>query len=98
MVTLYDLGISISFIVGNSKISIINDVIFDEFTKEKDVDENHRIIARLPISTYWTTNYDSLIEDALIEEKRVVDVKYNNKQLSLTKPHRDTTCTYAWTN
>lgn len=66
-----------------------NDVIFDEFTKEKDVDENHRIIARLPISTYWTTNYDSLIEDALIEEKRVVDVKYNNKQLSLTKPHRD---------
>ena len=73
----------------NGNRSIINDVIFDEFTKEKDVDENHRIIARLPISTYWTTNYDSLIEDALIEEKRVVDVKYNNKQLSLTKPHRD---------
>lgn len=46
-------------------------MIFDEFTKEKDVDENHRIIARLPISTYWTTNYDSLIEDALIEEKEL---------------------------
>ena len=42
----------------NGNRSIINDVIFDEFTKEKDVDENHRIIARLPISTYWTTNYD----------------------------------------
>ena len=73
----------------NGNRGIINDVIFDEFTKEKEVDENHRIIARLPISTYWTTNYDSLIEDALIEAKRVVDVKYNNKQLSLTKPHRD---------
>lgn len=73
----------------NGNRSIINDVIFDEFTKEKDVDENHRIIARLPIFTYWTTNYDSLIEDALAEAKRVVDIKYNNKQLSLTKPHRD---------
>ena len=73
----------------NGNRSIINDVIFDEFTKEKDVNENHRIIARLPISTYWTTNYDSLIEDALTESKRIVDVKYNNKQLSLTKPHRD---------
>ena len=73
----------------NDNRSGINDVIFEEFNKEKKVDENHRIIARLPISTYWTTNYDSLIEDSLIEAKRVVDVKYNNKQLSLTKPHRD---------
>ena len=73
----------------NGNRSIINDVIFDEFTKEKEMDENHRIISRLPIFTYWTTNYDSLIEDALTEEKKVVDVKYNNKQLSLTKPHRE---------
>ena len=73
----------------NRNRSIINDMIFEEFTKEKDIDENHRIIARLPISTYWTTNYDSLIEDALTKEKKIVDVKHNNKQLSLTKPHRD---------
>lgn len=73
----------------NGNRSIINDVIFDEFTKEKGIDENHRIISRLPIFTYWTTNYDSLIEDALKEEKRVVDVKYSNNQLSLTQPHRD---------
>ena len=73
----------------NRSRSIINDVIFDEFTQERESDENHRIIARLPISTYWTTNYDSLIEDALTEAQRIVDVKYNNKQLSLTKPHRD---------
>lgn len=69
--------------------SLINDTIFNEFSKDKDIDENHKIIARLPILTYWTTNYDSLIEDALNEEKRIVDIKYNNKQLSLTKPHRD---------
>lgn len=69
--------------------SLINDTIFNEFSKDKSIDENHKIIARLPIFTYWTTNYDSLIEDALNEEKRIVDIKYNNKHLSLTKPHRD---------
>lgn len=73
----------------NGNRSLINDTIFDEFSKDKDIDENHRIIARLPILTYWTTNYDSLIEDALNEAKRIVDIKYSNKHLSLTKSHRD---------
>ena len=73
----------------NGNRSLINDTIFDEFSKDKDIGENHRIIARLPILTYWTTNYDSLIEDALNDAKRIVDVKYSNKHLSLTKPHRD---------
>lgn len=73
----------------NGNRSIINDVIYEEFSKEKKIDENHRILARLPIFTYWTTNYDSLIEDALKENQRIVDVKYHNKHLSVTKPHRD---------
>lgn len=73
----------------NGNRSIINDVIYEEFSKEKGIDENHRILARLPIFTYWTTNYDSLIEDALKENQRIVDVKYHNKHLSVTKPHRD---------
>ena len=73
----------------NGNRSIINDVIFEEFSKEKEFGVNHKILARLPIFTYWTTNYDSLIEDALADAQRVVDVKYNNKQFSITKPHRD---------
>ncbi len=73
----------------NGNRSIINDVIYEEFSKEKGIDENHRILARLPIFTYWTTNYDSLIEDALKENQRIVDVKYHNKHLLVTKPHRD---------
>ena len=73
----------------NGNRSLINDTIFDEFSRDKAIDENHKIIARLPILTYWTTNYDSLIEDALNEARRIVDVKYSNKHLSLTKPHRD---------
>ena len=69
--------------------SIINDTIFNEFNKERSFGENHRIIARLPISTIWTTNYDSLIEDALNEAKRVVDVKKRDSHLAITKLHRD---------
>lgn len=73
----------------NQNRSVINDIIFEEFSQEKQLSENHKILARLPLFTYWTTNYDSLIEDALKEIQRVVDIKYNNKQLSITKPHRD---------
>ncbi len=73
----------------NGNRSIINDTIFEEFSQEKEIDENHRILARIPIFTYWTTNYDSLIEDALSKSQRIADVKHNNKQLSITKPHRD---------
>ncbi len=73
----------------NQNRSVINGIIFEEFSQEKELSENHKILARLPIFTYWTTNYDSLIEDALKEIQKVVDIKYNNKQLSITKPHRD---------
>lgn len=73
----------------NQNRGIINDLIFEEFSKEKNITENHKILARLPIFTFWTTNYDSLIENALDEAYRIVDVKKNNEQLSLTIPHRD---------
>ena len=73
----------------NGNRSILNNTIFDEFSKNKDIDENHKIIARLPILTYWTTNYDSLIEDALNDANRIVDVKHTNSHLSLIKPYRD---------
>lgn len=68
---------------------LINNALLEEFTKEKDLDENHKILAKLPISTFWTTNYDSLIEEALRDARKIVDVKYNNSHLSLTIPHRD---------
>lgn len=73
----------------NGNRSIINNTIFEEFSQENGVSENHRILAQLPITTYWTTNYDTLIEDALEESHKVVDVKYNNSHFSITKPQRD---------
>ncbi len=63
--------------------------IFDEFSKTKVPTENHRILSRLPIQSYWTTNYDKLIETALIEAKKVPDVKYTAKHLAITRLDRD---------
>ncbi|MEO8173991.1 MAG: SIR2 family protein [Sediminibacterium sp.] len=69
--------------------SMINQKIIAEFTEDAQTTENHKILARLPIYTYWTTNYDDLIEKSLKEIKRVPDVKHAVSQLSLSKPRRD---------
>ncbi|MCB1044431.1 MAG: SIR2 family protein [Acidobacteria bacterium] len=51
--------------------------------------KGHRILANLPIHTFWTTNYDKLIETSLEEAKKVPDVKHTLDQLSTTRPDRD---------
>ncbi len=61
----------------------------DEFSQKVELTKNHKILARLPIHTYWTTNYDRLIEKSLDEENKIADVKYTVKQLSTTKVKRD---------
>ena len=73
---------------GGNK-SKLNRKILEEFINENDITENHRILARLPISTYWTTNYDGLIEKSLKEANKITDVKHNVKQLTNTRPKRD---------
>lgn len=73
---------------GGSKTRLTQ-AIFDHFAPTKKPTLNHKILAHLPIYTYWTTNYDKLIEKALEEAKKVPDVKYALKQLSVTRPDRD---------
>ncbi len=63
--------------------------IFDFFTQTKVPTENHKVLALLPIQTYWTTNYDKLIETALTAAKKVPDVKYTVDQLASTRLDRD---------
>lgn len=67
----------------------LNQLLIDEFSRAVVLTENHRILARLPISTYWTTNYDKLIEKALEGACKVPDVKYTIEHLATTKPKRD---------
>ncbi|AGG89637.1 SIR2 family protein [Rhodanobacter denitrificans] len=63
--------------------------IIEEFSHQAEETESHRILARLPIPTWWTTNYDALIEKALERAFRIADVKFNVDQLSNTRPRRD---------
>jgi hypothetical protein len=63
--------------------------ILEEFAQEAEATENHKILARLPVTTFWTTNYDTLIEDSLKAANKVVDIKHQVKQLANTRPKRD---------
>jgi NAD-dependent SIR2 family protein deacetylase len=63
--------------------------IANEFHHGKIPNINHEILARLPISTYWTTNYDRLIEKSLTNAGKIVDVKYKTNHLAQTIHGRD---------
>lgn len=67
----------------------LNQLLINELSDNATITENHQILARLSISTYWTTNYDKLIENALTETGKIPDTKYRIKQLSFTKRGRD---------
>ena len=67
----------------------LTQTILNHFAPSRTLTANHRILASLPIHTYWTTNYDKLIEKALEEAKKTPDVKYTLKQLSVTRPDRN---------
>ncbi len=67
----------------------LNQLLINELSDEAKSTGNHQILARLPISTYWTTNYDKLLEHSLSKIGKIPDTKYRNKQLSFTKRGRD---------
>lgn len=67
----------------------INQKLVAEFAERAQPSENHRLLASLPIATYWTTNYDHLIEDALRAARKRPDVKINADSLATTLPRRD---------
>src|SRR4029077_2971493 len=67
----------------------LNQLLIDQFSDLVEPTENHKILPRLPIKTYWTTNYDRLIEKALEFGGKRVDAKYTKEQLATTKRGRD---------
>lgn len=67
----------------------INQTLVDEFTKDAEFTENHKILSRLPINTYWTTNYDTLIEGALKSEGKRIDTKITTENLAITRSNSD---------
>lgn len=73
---------------GNNR-SALHKRLLEEFPTHKAPSENHRLLARLPIPVFWTSNYDHLIERALEEQRKIPDTKIRVPQLAHTKPHRD---------
>ncbi|NUO10002.1 MAG: SIR2 family protein [Candidatus Brocadia sp.] len=73
---------------GNNRHKL-NQLLIEEFTQGTSVTPNHKILAALPIQTYWTTNYDKLIEKAFEEEGKTPDTKITQENLSTNIPKRD---------
>jgi len=67
----------------------INQILIEEFTKDVKVTKNHEILSNLPIATYWTTNYDTLIETTLKNQGKKVDSKIVPENLAYTAPKTD---------
>lgn len=77
------------FYLNENGRSRISQQLMDEIATAKQPTENHHILSRLPIKNYWTTNYDKLIEKSLEHVNKVVDIKYTNNHLAITKKKRD---------
>jgi hypothetical protein len=67
----------------------LHQTLVNEFSERAALTPNHRILARLPIDTYWTTNYDQLLEQALRDAGKRPDVKATGDNLATTLPRRD---------
>jgi hypothetical protein len=67
----------------------INQALIHEFATRAKLTDNHKILASLPIRTYWTTNYDTLIEESLKKAGKTPEVKITVENLATTMPRRD---------
>jgi len=67
----------------------INQALIHEFATRAKLTDNHKILASLPVRTYWTTNYDTLIEESLKQAGKTPDVKITVENLATTLPRRD---------
>lgn len=78
------------FIYNETKTKTpLTELINDHFSQTGRVNRNHEVIAELPIRIFWTTNYDKLIEQSLIQAGKKPDVKKRVNDLSLVKSKRD---------
>lgn len=69
---------------------VINQHIVNALAKPAVLTKNHRLLSYFPIETYWTTNFDNLIEQALTDIGKLPHVKYQVSHLSLELPEKNT--------
>jgi Sir2- and TIR-associating SLOG family/SIR2-like domain len=69
----------------------INQVLIDELMKGAILTPVHEVVARLPVDTVWTTNYDELIERSFDAAGKTVDVKRTIPNLAQLRRGKDVT-------
>lgn len=74
---------------SNGGRGAMNDAIYQKFTKYAETNESLQILSSMPIETYWTTNYDQLIETTLRNVGKRVDVKITPDSLAVVKTDRN---------
>ncbi|WP_313492318.1 SIR2 family protein [Sphingobacterium multivorum] len=67
----------------------INNKIKNEFTTLKEGSENHKILSKIGIDTFWTTNYDQLIEKTLEADGKMVERKVRNEDFASNIKKKD---------
>ena len=67
----------------------INQQIIKEFSSTEAETEVMNLLTRLPITTYWTTNYDKVIENGLKNNNRRGDIKRKTDDLAISVPDSD---------
>ena len=76
----------------------LNSLVFNEFDKVPKNNENANWLAKMPISEFWTTNYDDVIEQSLKKQgknyQKIVrseDFKYHKveREVTIYKMHGD---------
>ena len=71
---------------ATGKRTKLTKLIVDHFPPRAEAPEPFHILARLPVRHVWTTNYDTLPEIAWTHERKLLDVKSRDADLSIDKP------------
>lgn len=75
--------------VKNRRSDLTHHVISQFLQKKPLPSAAHKLLAALPIKQIWTTNYDSLLEQALESQGKRVDVKRKAVDMCYPVPQRD---------
>lgn len=69
----------------------LNSLVFNEFDKVPKNNENVNWLAKMPISEFWTTNYDDVIEQSVKKEGKNVQVIVKQEDFKYHKAGREVT-------
>lgn len=83
------IGLTQYYINQKRSRASVNKEIVDRFSSRDAETEVMNLLTRLPITTYWTTNYDKVIENGLQKNNRQGDIKRKIDDLAISIPGSD---------